>query len=921
MPEKRSGRLGFTDVFRSELAEILPDEKIPDGNWRDSINPDDPPRTPEENEARDRDFIDWVDARPSPLAALCLSGGGIRSASFALGALQALAQARVLKHFHYLSTVSGGGYIGSWLTAFRRHAGNDTAVFAALNRLKKEGREAPEIGGIRANSNYLTPRLGILSADTWAAIASYVRNLLLNWLVFGPLFLAVLIVPQFCARLLSELAAQPPESQARWETVFQAVAGVALLTGLSVSLCGRLRSRGRWLTNRWFLAGVLLPVVIAAICLTGVARTHDPSTWRVAAAKGAAVYAATALLGWILARVLPGQNTDRTQPTSAGSSWGSGETLAWIVSGAVVGMLIWVGCELAGTIRENLPTADRDGVLVVFGEGWVVLSILTGDLLYTGLASYSARGDMDQEWLARSGGWMAAAALSWTLLAAIDLYGPFVLVGAWGRIATLIAGGLSGIVALVFGSSAHTAATVVEQTASRLTVTQIVSIAAVLFGAFLAVLLSWVDARMCGYVLGLIDPALSAVGGFTVPAPLAMAALASGLAFLSLVVSVPVNVNRFSLHAVYRNRLIRAFLGSARASDGRSPDPFTGFDPADNLAMAETLPENAKPRRLLHVINVALNVVSTRRLAWQERKAEAFSVTALACGNPNVGYRETAKYGAPRGISLGTATAISGAAVSPNEGYQSSPLVGFLLMLFNLRLGWWLGNPRFEAVSRRSGPWLGLIPALQELAGATTDENNWVYLSDGGHFENLGIYEMVRRRCRLIVVSDAGCDPDSRLGDLGNAVRKCFIDFGVRIEFDRLDLPARPGAVESPVYCAIGRILYPGEGPAGWLLYVKPAYHGTEPADIRSYALAHPSFPHESTTEQWFSESQFEAYRSLGQYIFGLICSRGSARDLNVSPGGLSELREWAESYLAGQKSRPADSRIGVCPDAAVPAE
>jgi hypothetical protein len=577
------------------------------------------------------------------------------------------------------------------------------------------------------------------------------------------------------------------------------------------------------------------------------------------------------------------------------------------VSGAIVGVLIWVGCNFAAFIRDALPVADRDAVLVVLGESWVVLAILTGDLLYTGLASYSSRGDMDQEWLARSGGWMAAVALSWAILAAIDLYGPRVLGPGVGQIATLLAGGVSGVIALVFGAGAKTAATVVEQTASRLTTSQIVSLATVLFGAFLAILLSWVDARIFGVLFTWINPAPPSLDVFPSTTSLAMAALAAGLALLALVVSIPVNVNRFSLHAVYRNRLIRAFLGSARARDGRAPDPFTGFDPADNITMAETLPTDAPSRRLFHVINIALNVVSTRRLAWQERKAEAFSVTALACGNPNVGYRQTANYGARHGISLGTATAISGAAISPNQGYHSSTLVGFLLMLFNLRLGWWLGNPRHAAVSRRSGPRVGLIPALQELAGATTDENNWVYLSDGGHFENLGMYEMVRRRCRLIVISDAGCDPKTVLEDLGNAVRKCFIDFGVRIEFDRLELPARPGSAESPVYCAIGRILYPGTGAPGWLLYVKPAYHGSEPADVRSYALAHPQFPHESTTDQWFSESQFEAYRSLGEYIFSLICGRGTMQSREASAPDLAHLRVWAETYIAGKVVKAAE--------------
>jgi hypothetical protein len=233
-----------------------------------------------------------------------------------------------------------------------------------------------------------------------------------------------------------------------------------------------------------------------------------------------------------------------------------------------------------------------------------------------------------------------------------------------------------------------------------------------------------------------------------------------------------INVNRFSLHAVYRNRLIRGFLGSARET-ARRPDRFTGFDLADNLPMGALWPpQSARMGRCLFpVVNMALNIAAGSNLAWQERKAEAFAVTPLAAGNSRVKFRSTTLYGDRKGgITLGTAMAISGAAVSPNQGYHSSPLVSILMMLANVRLGWWLGNPKDDRTAPREGPRFSFVPILNELFGVTTDQGRYVYLSDGGHFENLGMYEMVRRRCRYIVVSDAGCDPDFQLGDLGNAV-------------------------------------------------------------------------------------------------------------------------------------------------------
>lgn len=277
-------------------------------------------------------------------------------------------------------------------------------------------------------------------------------------------------------------------------------------------------------------------------------------------------------------------------------------------------------------------------------------------------------------------------------------------------------------------------------------------------------------------------------------------------------------------------------------------------------------------------------------------------MTPIACGNSQVGYRPTADYGGRHGgITLGTAMAISGAAVSPNQGYNSSPLIGLLLMLFNIRLGWWLGNPKREGY-RREGPLFSLTPALKELAGATTDSGQWIYLSDGGHFENLAIYEMVRRRCRFIVVSDAGCDPKCSFEDLGNAVRKCFIDFGVSINFKELGIAARQSPPRASARLAIGSIHYPGSDRPGVLLYVKPTYCATtEPPHVRSYAAVHDLFPHEPTADQWFGESQLEAYRALGAHVFERICSGGAevASGKAPTPMNLHSLLESAKACLA----------------------
>src|ERR1700741_676789 len=160
-----------------------------------------------------------------PQSALCLSGGGIRSASFALGVLQALGRHGLLFGFPYLSTVSGGGYIGSWLSAWRRHAGDDRAVLRSLTtRTVDPADEVPELRALRASSNYLTPRKGAMSPDTWTAVALVVRNLVLNWTVFLPLFLAVILVPIGAA----EFIGWAPLRDDIWPVVVNALAAALL---------------------------------------------------------------------------------------------------------------------------------------------------------------------------------------------------------------------------------------------------------------------------------------------------------------------------------------------------------------------------------------------------------------------------------------------------------------------------------------------------------------------------------------------------------------------------------------------------------------------------------------------------------------------------------------------------------------------
>ena len=406
--------------------------------------------------------------------------------------------------------------------------------------------------------------------------------------------------------------------------------------------------------------------------------------------------------------------------------------------------------------------------------------------------------------------------------------------------------------------------------------------------------------------------------------------IAAGLFFSRLV-----NTNTFSLHAMWKARTVRAFLGTTRATAARNPNPFTGFDRDDDIALRELWParvsaseaahvgERSEAVPPMHVLNVTLNLAAGRNLAWQQRKGESMTLTPLHAGSAFSGYRPMKAaapsgsrtlatepgYGGKDGVSLGTAMAVSGAAASPDDGAGTTALSAFLMTFFNARLGWWLGNPGSPGANtwQRPAPKQRLTPILAEMFGLTSDRGKYVYLSDGGHFENLALYEMVFRRNRFIVVSDAGADPDYTFEDLGNAVRKIRIDFGIPIDFDNPVNIGRAGTTDG-AYWATAKIRYSAvdmptdagshaEDYDGVLVYIKPAVYGkVEPRDVVNYANLSPTFPQESSADQFFTESQFESYRALGSWIVDQLVTNSAAPGAPATasaqrPGSI--LSEW----------------------------
>ncbi len=212
---------------------------------------------------------------------------------------------------------------------------------------------------------------------------------------------------------------------------------------------------------------------------------------------------------------------------------------------------------------------------------------------------------------------------------------------------------------------------------------------------------------------------------------------------------------------------------------------------------------------------------------------------------------------------------------------------------------------------------------MRELLGLTTDTNPYVYLSDGGHFENLGLWSMVVRRCGIIIVSDAGCDPDYTFADLSNALRRIRIDLGIPIDFGEMNM-SKAGQGDGNAHAVLGTIRYsavdgPG-APDGLLLYVKATLSGDESVDIRNFAALHPAFPHDPTGNQFFDEDRFESYRALGYHSVMSVAgeleladawdlSAASARKTRADGSTSATLR--APAFHTTRPATSSSTRIG----------
>lgn len=686
--------------------------------------------------------------------ALAFSGGGIRSATFCLGISQVLARRKLFKEFDYMSTVSGGGYFGSFLSAYlgsgdwetrQTPKPNESPTSGELERetdkrletlfgLKPEPR--PDEPPAEPAELHPEPRAirHLRNHSRFLADGSFSRKLAgFGIVALGVLFnlLIILPVPLFAALLalalyhLGLFGFTDWNHSSRWFPPAGSFAGVVLWAGLIVT------------------AGLafVYPVVKNR---SSRSRSEDGEpvglTWWEVAFVAVASLDAVALLVWLQPACFRLYHLLRTAP-------------GWVGLPSFDGNLE----NLVGAIGASIPVVV--GLLASRRRGagggrWLgKLVILSGPLLYLFIYFFTGYRLM----LAASGHW------HWWVVLAVA-----VLLSLW---------------ALLF-----------------------------------------------------------------------------------------VDVNTYSPHGYYRDRLSECYL-RARKSAPEAPMGHV-LEQVDGLRLSGLNQTAAAP---YHLINTTVNLPNSGDREMRGRDADFYLFSKHWCGSPLCGYFKTTELEeSDPHLDLGTAMAISGAAVSSNMGWQTNNSLRLLLTVANVRLGYWLPNPFLTKKGCKPKP--GPFYLLREMFARKMDEHQkFLNLSDGGHHENLAVYELLRRRCKFIVCVDGGMEPDMQCVDLIRLERYASIDLGIRMHYDLADLMLQPNGY-GRAYGILVKIDYnppkdeserrarkPEDCEWGWMLFIKLAMVGYGPGYVMDYKRTNPAFPHQTTNDQIYDEAQFEAYRALGE--------------------------------------------------------
>jgi hypothetical protein len=771
----------------------------------------------------------------APWSGIGLSGGGVRSATFCLGVLQALAERDILRRFDYISSVSGGGYIATslqWWWGTPRGDGNNADEPSFGLRLSDfpygPARPAPDFVGppapaqlraennlafLRAHSSYLTPGHGI---SHWSILGVLLRTIIISSLTWLPVLAATFVVLSAFGYLLDLLF--------HWLGILSPLLNV--------------------IPSRW------TQTCSDFSCHLSYPALYALGLWAFYIVTG--LFVVAALLFALVSRA-PQDNRDHTQTVFVFS----------VVALACAGAIGWIvfGYEHRDTSLVLIAIA----LAVTFA----VCAVVVGSELLTPRslnASYWLR-----RWTERVMGLAFIPSIAVLVYSTIPIIPSFSIqyIAEHSVKATIVGffGLLSGVGSALYG----------YYTFLRNIVPGAVGQIAATAGAAIALYMTAVTA----YVLATLFLHYNDTGSWRAYILIGI----GGAMLLAFAIALVANINYVGFHRFYRDRLMEAFMPKDDAVRAMRSD----FSPvADGLSIGQLRrffeprkPGDAWRARPYPLINTNAILVNDDDQKVASRGGDNFLISPFFVGSTSTGWQDTLKYIELNGpLPLASAMAASGAAANASAGYigtgiTMNPLVSAVMSLLNMRLGMWVGNP-----SRRSSRRIRSIPTFLMMgiyAGFSKHrrDSKFLELTDGGHFENLGLYELVRRKLEIILIVDGEEDPSISLSSLVSATRRIEQDFGARIDFpsgeggpERLVMyPSASGYPAGVKYAKapflVGTITY-NNGSHGVLIYVKATLIREMDFTTAGYLANNPAFPHQTTVDQFFDPDQFDAYRFLG---------------------------------------------------------
>jgi len=794
---------------------------------------------------------------------LAFSGGGIRSATFNLGVLQGLNSFGLFKCVDYLSTVSGGGYIGSCVSALYASLDKETQANASSNNddlnaeskgtcknsieegnedSKAESREDNCINKniseltvfpfehtqgeresaifrhLRNHASYLAPE-GFI--DALRIPATLFRGIIVNFLVLLPYLLLAAILTVWL---------MPTESH---------IAGTEMLNVFGLFE----------FSSRFILSKCLITLFLSVMALSPLffmfRRTGSPeiklSAWKLRERIGKIIGGFIVMTGMVAFIEL--------QPTAIQfihdietESFTSADLS--LFSGAIGVILAIFGNHLLPKISKY------SGTFAVYFIG--VIGFLTMWLVYLALCSAAVNWGVATHELVIDNADRIINDYERLQLIIMAFIGTLISY-QWLKVRVAFINTLSSVILLWICIIGSLAAFGYHHFISEIPIAKLSTVD--LEDEYLALLSNY---SLVGLVLWLY--------GLTC-----------------------VDVNFTSIHRFYRDKLSKAYIIGVKENGSKSAEKVGNQVIHTEGVQLSSLNSYRSP---YHLINTLLNLDKTAEKHQNGRHGDFFLFSKNYIGGESTGYCQTKSMEAvSRHVDLATAMAISGAAAAPNAGKVTVKPLMFIMGLLNIRLNYWLLNPEkvngphvqlYRSALTRVGP----TYFFRELLGRPDAKHDYVNLSDGGHIENLGVYELLRRQCRLIVAGDGEADKQLTFQGLSELVRMVQIDMGIKIELQGLD-EIRHGKQ----HYAIGTIHY-GGGRIGKLIYLKSSLLGdnnlkatlgkeqytTSPhrddnlmyddnAYIAHYKENNPDFPHQTTADQFFDEAQFECYRALGYQV------------------------------------------------------